>query len=130
MSAFCSPLLMQDNLDGTFTLHEPLIYVSDLLRRTITVPVGFRTDGASSPRGTWNVLPKIGGGYDAAAVVHDFNYQFNGMTRGQADAVLNEAMGVCGVSGWQRWAIYAGVRVGGWKRWNEYRAAEQARERA
>jgi hypothetical protein len=51
-------------------------------------------------------------------------------TRAAADALLFEAMGVLGVTGWQRWAIYAGVRAGGWVAWGRYREAEAARAAA
>lgn len=131
MSAFCSPLIMEDDFGegGHFTLHEPLIYQSDLLKKTLTVPALFETDLASIPRGLWNILPPIGK-YDRAAVLHDHLYKYNGVTRSEADGVLKEAMEVCRVSGWQRWMIYAGVRVGGGGIWARYRAAEQERERA
>lgn len=101
-------------------LLAPLVYDCGVLNRTIEVPAKFVTDLASIPRILWNVLPPIGA-YDAAAVVHDYLYAYNGVTRAQADSVLNEAMGVCNVDALQRSAIYAGVRVGGWKPWNEYR---------
>lgn len=123
MSRFRSDLVMVDD-GGTFTLHEPLVYDSDRIARVV-VPAGFRTDLASIPRGLWNVLPPIGR-YDAAAVVHDHLYQHNGVSRSAADGVLLEAMCVLGVAQWQRWAIYAGVRVGGWLVWSRYRRQDAA----
>jgi hypothetical protein len=124
-SAFLSTLHFEDNDGLPFVLDAPLIYESALLGRRVTVPAGFKTDLASIPRVLQNLLPKVGK-YDRPAVVHDFLYQFNGVTRGQADAVLNEAMTVLGVGRWPRWPIYAGVRAGGWKPWGAYRAKDQA----
>jgi hypothetical protein len=121
VSAFRSRLIA--DIDGglPYTLLAPLVYDSQVLGRTITVPLGFVTDLASVPRLLWNVLPPMGG-YSDAAVVHDFLYATNGLARGQADAVLREAMEVCGVRPWQRWLIYRGVRAGGWHAWNDHRA--------
>lgn len=88
--------------------------VTKTLRRDrIVVPAGFITDFASIPRVLWNILPPTGK-YTKAAVLHDWLYRTTNLaTRKQADDVLLEAMKVCGVSWWQRVAIYSGVRVGG-----------------
>lgn len=106
-----------------YTLTAPLIYESDLLKATLIVPEGFKTDLASVPRGLWNLIPKSGK-QDRPAVIHDFLYVHNGVSRSQADAILNEAMAVCGVGRVSRWIIYSGVRVGGWQTWNRYRAKD------
>ncbi len=123
---FQSKLRFQDDGGLPFTLLSNLIYITKVYGGSssrIVVPDGFKTDLASIPRLFWRVLPPIGK-YDAAAVVHDYLYQHNGVTRAQADAVLNEGMQVLGVSGWQRSIIYAGVRVGGWAVWNRYRSGK------
>src|SRR5690349_14174251 len=119
MSAFKSPLVMRDENDQGrhFVLTDNLIYQSDKLG-PITVPAGFQTDLASIPRGLWNILPPIGG-YDKAAVVHDYLYAkapvlvVDGdfmlprqISRGDADSALKEAMEVLGVGRFTRWAIY------------------------
>jgi hypothetical protein len=122
MSAFQTKLILEDDGGLPFTLFEPLVYQSDVLGRALSVPAGFKTDLASIPQVFWRVLPPVGK-YDAAAVVHDFLYQHNGVTRAQADATLSEAMAVLGTPSWQRAIIYAGVRVGGWVVWNRYRKA-------
>ena len=103
-------------------LLSDLVYESPLLSRRIVVPAKFVTDLASIPQFLWNILPPIGA-YDAAAVVHDYLYLNNGVTRKQADDVLNEAMGELEVDDWRRRMIYAGVRVGGWVPWNQYRTS-------
>ena len=122
---FATSLIFEDNGGLPFTLVQPLVYLSRVTAalghvRTITVPTGFKTDLASIPRVFWRVLPPIGK-YDAGAVVHDYLYQYNGVTRKQADDVLREAMTVLGVGRFPRWMIYVGVSTGGWKPWNTYR---------
>lgn len=128
MSAFLTKLQFEDDGGFPFTLLEPLVYKSDVLGFTVTVPEGFKTDLASIPQLLENVIPRIGA-YDAAAVIHDDLYQHppEGLARGTADSVLREAMDVCHVSRVKRWAIYAGVRVGGWVTWNRYRAEDAQR---
>lgn len=137
MSAFWTPLILEDDNGLPYTLHDPLVYVSDRLHCRILVPAGFKTDLASIPRGLWNVLPKSGP-YDKAAVIHDYLYQTGGrelvlpgkpvgqcIDRGDADGVLKEAMEVCGVGGFRRFTIWSGVRIGGWKSWGAYREHER-----
>lgn len=126
---FITKLRFEDEGGLPFTLLEPLVYISNVVTATpgkvgkITVPAGTKTDLASIPRFFWRVLPPIGK-YDLAAVLHDYLYQRNGVSRQVADSVLLEAMEVCSVNRFQRWVIYSGVRVGGWKPWNRYRAKE------
>lgn len=124
MSKFLTDLDTKDRSEEKpqkirFEVISPLVYQSDAAKRTITVPDGFVTDFASIPQALWNVLPPIGG-YDEAAVVHDYLYSkfTNDMDRSTADHVLDEAMCVLGVSAWKRKLIYAGVRVGGWHAWS------------
>ncbi len=132
IAAFHSPLRFEDQNAGAdgirLQLIDALVYDSAVLQRSIIVPAGFVTDLASIPQLLWNVLPPIGA-YDEAAVVHDYLFQQPpaGVTLPLANAVLNEAMGVCRVRRWKRCAIYAGVIVGGWVPWNRYRRAEAAR---
>jgi len=83
------------------------------------IPAGFVTDGASVPRGLWNLFPPFGR-YNKAALLHDWLYQFGAMTRAQADYVFLEAMKELGVGLLTRWAMYSGVRAGGWVAWNGY----------
>jgi hypothetical protein len=123
-------LIFEDDGGLPFRLVHPLVFDSGVLKRSITVPVGFLTDLASIPRTIWNILPPVGA-YDAAAVVHDLLYQRgtvdeSPVQRVDADRVLREGMEALGVRRWQRWTIYAGVRVGGWMVWRRYRIATQA----
>ena len=89
----------------------------------IEVPIGFLTDLGSVPRLFWNIIPPIGKPL-RAYVLHDFLYATQIYTRSKSDEILMEAMGVAGVSFFERWAIFLGVRSDGWKAWKEH-----ARER-
>ena len=119
MSRFLAKLQMEvaDNKDdGKWVLTAPLIYQSDVARRTFTVPRGFQTDLASVPR-----LPVVfllcGDTSDEAAALHDHLYSSHEVSRKMADAVLREASAVTGVPGWRRWMMWAGVRVFGGSHW-------------
>lgn len=115
MSRFLTPLDLRDNegqTDARWIVLAPLVYESDVAKRTITVPAGFPTDLASVPR-----LPVVyalcGGVARRAAVVHDYLYTSGRASREIADAVFREASEVIGVPWWCRWMMWAGVRVGG-----------------
>ncbi len=115
MSRFLTRLAIEaatDQDDGKWIVTAPLVYESDVAKRTITVPAGFPTDLASTPRIPF-VYEACGNIAAAAAVVHDYLYTSGRESRAIADAVLREAAGVTGVSGWRRWLMWAGVRAGG-----------------
>lgn len=127
-------LLTLEHLGGRRWLVRDAFTYRTLAGWTITVPAGFITDGASVPRPLWWLYPPFGGDYDEAAVIHDFLYAkaelFEGdddghITRGEADAVLLEAMAAKGFRASGRRTIYAGVRAGGWRAWNKHRAAQR-----
>lgn len=98
----------------------------------IVIPAGFMTDGASVPRGLWNLFPPFGR-YNKASLLHDFLYHAGGMnmariTRRQADDIFLAAMVSLGVPGWQRWAMYAGVRIMAFIAWDKYRDKDLFRD--
>jgi hypothetical protein len=113
VSKFLTRLILEaSDVDGMWVVAAPFEYESDAAARVITVPQGFPTDLASTPR-----LPII---YEAcgniaikAAVVHDYLYTSGRESRAVADAVLREAAELAGVSWWRRWGMWAGVRLGG-----------------
>jgi len=81
--------------------------------RSMTVPAGFITDLASTPRWVGPLLPPIGA-YAPAAVIHDWLYATpTGGSRRDADRAFLAAMREAGVPRWQRWLLYVGVRIGG-----------------
>lgn len=114
MSQYLSKLILEaaDEDGGKWRVVEPFYYDSDVANRVITVPAGFLTDLASTPR-----IPIIyevcGNVATKAAVVHDYLYTSGRESRAIADAVLREAAALAGVTWWQRWSMWAGVRIGG-----------------
>lgn len=126
VACFRSPLQfvdLNDELPGDrirLMLLAPLVYDSALLQCTTRVPEKFVTDLGSVPRVLWNLVPPMGRA-DKGFVIHDWLYQQGTCTRGQADAVLEEAMEVLQVRWSLRAAIYRGVRLGGFLAWRSYR---------
>jgi hypothetical protein len=71
----------------------------------VHVPRGYLTDGASSPRALWSIVPPWGS-YGQAVIVHDILCEYLSVTlvglphkisRMEADRILQEAMEVLGV---------------------------------
>ena len=92
----------------------------------IIVPKKFRCDMASIPRFFWRILPPVGAGgehgdYGPAAVIHDYSYQTQRMSRKEADALFLEAMTVLDISAWRKWSMWLGVRAFGWAAWRNHR---------
>jgi hypothetical protein len=115
-----------------FTLEEPL----ELVTETGThyqVPPGSQTDGASTPRAMWTLLPPFGP-YWLAALVHDAAYRATlerldsgvwmpaFLTKDQCDSLLLDCMCALGVDESIREEIYNGVKFGGWKAFSEDRS--------
>ena len=94
-------------------LAHPLVYQSDILKEPVCVSEGFVTDFASVPRipVVYLLMNDVG---QPAAVIHDYLYRFHPCTRAEADAVLEEALKVLGVSWWRRKSMWAAVRLAGW----------------
>lgn len=111
-SAFLTPLNVKAIDDERWELTTSLVYKSDLLGKTITVPAGFITDFASVPR-----LPLaywlMGGVATKAAVIHDFLYRLGDVSRKDADKVFAEAMEATGIPAWRRGPMWLGVRIFG-----------------
>jgi hypothetical protein len=84
----------------------------------ISIPAGFDTDFASVPR-----VPIIfwltGDTSRKAAVVHDWLYRTQTVSRHVADAVLFEASDNEPL--WRRVVMWAGVRAFGWVAWRANR---------
>ena len=92
----------------------------------IDVPIGTHTDFTSVPRLLWWIFPRWGK-YGNAAVLHDWLYWEQSRSRREADDIMFEAMGVLGVSPWQKYPIYLAVRTFGFLAWwgNQSRKAGQ-----
>lgn len=123
------PLIRKIDNVRRWRLEEPLVYRSRI-GRTITVPIGFETDGASVPRPLWWLYPPFGGEYDRAAIVHDYLYRhaekFIGddsghISRGEVDRLMLEMMDVDEFRLTGRRVVYRGIRSGGWNTWRKHR---------
>ena len=139
MSSFTSPLVISPLPDGRkWRLFCQFGY--DVGKKgsgdRITVPAGFVTDFASSPRPIWFIIPPWGK-YGKAAIIHDYLYQFlkwmleqpqykplfdhfdyaRTNPRKFADDIFREAMEVLGVEMWRIFLMYWGVRLFGWLAW-------------
>ena len=99
---------------GLWQLNAPLVYISTILRDSISVHAGFITDYASVPRipGIWWIAGALA---DEAAALHDYLYHTRVVTRKVADRIFLEAMKASGVSAWRRYAMYYTVRALGWR---------------
>ncbi len=95
-----------------WTLFSPLVYRSDVARRTFTVPAGYQTDFASVPRLPF-LFMLFGDTSHAPAVGHDWLYQNQVVSRSKADAVFREALKADGAGWLRRHAMWLGVRIGG-----------------
>jgi len=121
MSAFVKPYDVLDadlikDRPATWRLNAPLVYQSDAAKLTITVPAGFVTDLASTPRIPF-VYDFAGGVANMASVIHDYAYSTHIVDRKTADAILREASALTGVSWLTRQAMWLGVRAFGWSHW-------------
>lgn len=103
---------------------EPLVYVT-LDGETLIVPMGSGSDGASTPRFIWTIIPPFGV-YWLAAFLHDWLYRYSKLPRWRCDQLLYEAMRSLGVEHAEAWAIYEGVHLGGQKPFDDDRAAQIA----
>ena len=98
-------------------LNQPLSYASDVLDQVVSVPKGFKSDGASVPRALWSIYPPFGK-YLEAAVVHDWFCVLGHRGESPIDykmaaKVFDEAMEVCSVGKFRRFKMYWAVRMGG-----------------
>lgn len=90
----------------------PFRFNSKVADRVITVPSGFPSDLASTPR-VPIIYEMFGNIAVEEAVLHDYLYTSGRESRAIADAVLREACEINGMSWWRRWGLWAGVRIGG-----------------
>ena len=108
-----------DDNDDIWVVCSPLIYESEILEKSIIIPVGFETNFASVPRIPF-VYDLAGGTANEAAVVHDYLYTYHDITktRAVADSILLEASKSTNVHVIRRYIMWAAVRVFGESNWN------------
>lgn len=114
---FTTPLDCRATKPGHWVLLSDLEWKSDTER--YLVPAGFETDLASIPRLLRGILHQNGLSR-APAVLHDFLYATQIMTRAEADAVFREALKAEGMGGLGRFLYWGGIRVGGWVAWRNH----------
>ncbi len=88
-------------------------------REVVTIPKGFITDFASSPRITWIFFPPDGR-YTQAAVLHDYLIKTKQYSRVKTNKVFLEAMEVLGVPRYKRLIMYWCVQAWTYVFWNSY----------
>jgi len=76
------------------------------------VPIGFITDGASTPRILWPLFPPMDK-YAIAALVHDYLYKTHPHVRKTCDKIFLALMVYLDIPKWQRNAMYRAVRIFG-----------------
>ena len=96
--------------------------------RAVKVPPGFVTDFASIPRVFWSVLPPDGD-YTYPAIIHDYLYWEQPVSRSEADTILKYAMEDFKVSTPTIATIYSGVRAGGGIAWDNNAALKKSGEK-
>lgn len=92
----------------------------------VVVPAGFVTDYASIPLSVRHYFEVGGEAYQYPAVVHDWLYWSQTLSREKADLIFDHAMKDCGVGDVKRATIWSAVRVGGDNAWekNQKKKAE------
>ena len=100
------------------------IIMSDGISNWI-IPKGWCTDGASIPRALWWFASPFNGDYLPAAIIHDYLYLTQKISRARADAIFYTMMIQAGV-GWLKATImYFAVRMFGWLAWNKNRKGKK-----
>lgn len=110
---FVSDLCLKaDPVPDQWIVCEPLVWVDKTYGRHV-VPVGFRTDLASTP---WHVDDN--GPSRMPAVMHDAFYNLGQrLGRDYADAFLRDALLACGGGPVRSWVYYRAVRAFGGIAW-------------
>ncbi|MDD2267464.1 DUF1353 domain-containing protein [Sulfuricurvum sp.] len=115
MSSFTTPLVGEwTNDDMTqFKLTQEFEYVAND-GSVYSVPIGFITDFASTPKWLRWLIPPIGK-YGKAAVLHDYLYKTHSVGKNKADQLFLEAMQVLKVHHWNARIMYEAVVIFGEK---------------
>ena len=91
-----------------WVLVEPVTYQGQ--RDTFVVPADFETDFASVPRPLAWLLPRYGA-YTKSAILHDYLWRRNVVSRKDADGLFRRSMRELGVPFLRRWIMWAAVRL-------------------
>lgn len=96
--------------------------------KPVQVPSGFVTDFTSIPRIFWSAL-RPDGIYTYAAIIHDYIYWEQSVSREEADEIFRFAMEDFNVGTVAKNAIYSGVRLGGSSAWDNNAKLKAAGEK-
>lgn len=110
----------EDEAGNIITLLDNLTVIYDY--SVITVPAGFKSDGASIPRFLWaTISPAIDPRTLRAAICHDYIYRVQPArwTRKDADMMFYEFCREDGLSWWPAQKAYYGLRLFGGAAWND-----------
>lgn len=121
MSTFTTPLQIEENGDGTFSLLASFeYYLVAPPGERVVVHKGYRTDFASTKPFHW-LFPPYHPDYGKAAVVHDYLCTHSHIqkpdgterecSRAEADKIFREAQAVLGSPFWKRWTMWSAVRL-------------------
>lgn len=114
--------------EGIYILDAPLVYESELLGKTVTVPKDFYTDLASVPRVPIAYM-FYGGRSHREAVIHDYLYRVDSdpvVTCMIANRVFLEAMIARGKSKLKvAYPMFLGVCAGGWLLFHKKKVADR-----
>jgi len=114
---FTTELRVEHVAAGQWRLTEPLCYRGR--KDFFTVPAGFITNFASTPRLLWPLFPPDGGHYTRGSVLHDHAYTEKKISRWDADGLFRRILREEGEPWWRRWMFWLGVRLGGWWAWRD-----------
>ncbi|MBE3030102.1 DUF1353 domain-containing protein [Campylobacter sp. RM9344] len=99
-------------------IHRPILkpfdrdrfeLVEDYAYGIVTIPKGYRTNGANVPRIFWSIFPPNSPEYLSAIVVHD--YLCDKERYKLADKVLKQMMIALNVAKWKIYTFYFACRV-------------------
>lgn len=122
---FHSRLIVREAQDCEWEIHKALVYHGAW--DAFVVPPDFRTDFASVPRLLWPLFPPYGWEHTRAAVLHDWLYVAQMVSRKDADGIFRRTMRELGMGRLRRWTMYLAVRAFGWLVWH---SDDQKREGA
>lgn len=111
---FIGPLDLRAYTPNEWVVLTPLQYRMFKVRR------GFITDLASIPR-ILKSLISVNDDSRKPAVLHDYLYTTQPVSRAEADFLFLEALESVGVGYMRRHTLYTGVRIGGWIAWNGHK---------
>jgi hypothetical protein len=111
---------------GEWVVLNDLVYLPKN-GRPITARRGFVTDLASIPAPLRGIL-NVNGRSRMPAVLHDYLYVTQPVSRERADSLFYEALVSVGVHPATAWVYWAGVRLGGWLYFNQRTADSKAND--